>query len=325
MSAADIADRVSGTGAAHRLRTPGLGDGSPVLRGSFVLEEVRPGLTLHATDAQELHDAVFETQAQASLRLLLLLEGELDVAFGGQALQLRAEAARPAAALVSLSEPDLLERRIRSGSRARKVTLTLAPDWLQASGLGAHRGARELASRHLSVRRWQPHSRAAALASTLVQPGGLDTSLHRLFLESRATELLLEVFSHWGSPPPPPALPARTQRQLARALELLRSAPAQPLTLSQLAREAGTNPTTLQQWFRQAFGTSVFGWLREHRLQLAHEALAHDACSVAEAARLAGYGSAANFATAYRRRFGLAPSAARGPACGGKVRSQRTE
>jgi AraC-like DNA-binding protein len=55
----------------------------------------------------------------------------------------------------------------------------------------------------------------------------------------------------------------------------------------------------------------VFEHLREGRLQRARQALERDGVTVGQAALVAGYTSAANFATAYRRRFGTPPKLAR--------------
>ncbi|MNW09377.1 DNA-binding transcriptional regulator GadX [compost metagenome] len=60
------------------------------------------------------------------------------------------------------------------------------------------------------------------------------------------------------------------------------------------------------------YGTTVFDFVRESRLQRARQALERDGFSVAQAALVAGYNSAANFATAYRKRFGMPPKLARG-------------
>lgn len=71
------------------------------------------------------------------------------------------------------------------------------------------------------------------------------------------------------------------------------------------------NANTLQRQFRSVYGTTVFEHLRECHLQRARQALEHDGITVGQAALVAGYTSAANFATAYRRRFGLPPKLAR--------------
>ena len=50
---------------------------------------------------------------------------------------------------------------------------------------------------------------------------------------------------------------------------------------------------------------------REQRLARAWAALEQTGCSVAEVAHGAGYSSAANFSTAFKRRFGISPKLVR--------------
>ena len=58
-------------------------------------------------------------------------------------------------------------------------------------------------------------------------------------------------------------------------------------------------------------GEGLFEHLRGRRLDAARLALEREGLAVGQAAELAGYGNAANFATAFRRRFGCPPSAVR--------------
>ena len=98
-----------------------------------------------------------------------------------------------------------------------------------------------------------------------------------------------------------------------RALHaFLQTDAAMDMSLDALARQAGTNANTLQRHVRAVYGTTVFDFVREHRLQRARHALEQDGLTVGQAALVAGYNSAANFATAYRKRFGLPPKLSRG-------------
>ncbi|WBS00405.1 helix-turn-helix domain-containing protein [Pseudoduganella sp. SL102] len=86
------------------------------------------------------------------------------------------------------------------------------------------------------------------------------------------------------------------------------------LSMADIARAIGTNPVSLQALTRRAWGCSVFERLRMLRLERAHDVLMRGG-SVADAAAVAGYSAATNFATAYRRRYGCTPrQAARGRA-----------
>ena len=51
----------------------------------------------------------------------------------------------------------------------------------------------------------------------------------------------------------------------------------------------------------------VFGWLREERLRQARDLLVETDSPVSDIAEHLGYSSPANFAKAFRERFGCAP------------------
>lgn len=66
------------------------------------------------------------------------------------------------------------------------------------------------------------------------------------------------------------------------------------------------SPSTLREKFRLAYGQSVFDYLRECRLALAHSQL-REGLSVQQVAAQVGYRHATNFSTAFRQRYGIAP------------------
>ena len=173
---------------------------------------------------------------------------------------------------------------------------------------------------------WQPSARIAAVAEQITRAPDLSPLLLHLYLESRALELVGEALAslsqHAPGPAPAPVpapapaaaalrlLPHEHQRM--RALHaFLQTDGAMDMSLDALARQAGTNANTLQRHFRAVYGTTVFDFVREHRLQRARHALEQDGLTVGQAALVAGYNSAANFATAYRKRFGMPPKLAR--------------
>ncbi|MGG1947824.1 response regulator [Trinickia sp. NRRL B-1857] len=84
-----------------------------------------------------------------------------------------------------------------------------------------------------------------------------------------------------------------------------------PPTVEQLARLVGTNEKRLSRAFREDLGQTVFEYLRAERLRIAQRLLTTTSLSVANIAEEIGFSSAANFATAFRDRFGVTPSAYR--------------
>lgn len=79
-------------------------------------------------------------------------------------------------------------------------------------------------------------------------------------------------------------------------------------SLSEIARSVGTHDKRLSSIFREHLGTTVFGYIREARLLRGQELLVGGSMTVQDIADHVGFKSAANFATAFRERFGMPPS-----------------
>lgn len=82
---------------------------------------------------------------------------------------------------------------------------------------------------------------------------------------------------------------------------------ADPPAPEALARILGTNEKKLNEAFRTVLAMPVFGWVREERMRQARYLLAHTVTAVREIGEHLGYPNPANFSTAFRERFGVAP------------------
>lgn len=80
-----------------------------------------------------------------------------------------------------------------------------------------------------------------------------------------------------------------------------------PPRLFDLARTVGTSHTQLNQGFRKMYGISVFGYLRELRLEEARNLLEKGNLNVTEAAMAVGYNSISSFTRAFSTHFGSNP------------------
>lgn len=311
-------------GADHRFVATDIAPEQPVLTGHLTVQALRPGLNVHCADVNDLHDMRTRTEAEPGLRVLLLLDGCVDVSFGTRRVSLSARAApgdtpRPVGVLIGLTHAEVFERRWQRGAYERKVVVTVDAEWLASCGLSGEGDStalkaslREFLSRHLALERWQPSPRTIAIAEQIVRAPAMPPLLQHLFLESRAIELVSEALASFDrADPGRPALRPREYRRARDLRDFLDDDACDGMSLDELARRAGVNANTLQRQFRAAFGTTIFEYLRESRLQRARVALEGRGLSVAEAARLAGYTSPANFATAYKRRFGVSPKVSR--------------
>ncbi|TCW87207.1 AraC family transcriptional regulator [Burkholderia sp. SRS-46] len=299
---------------------------------------MRPGLRVHADDATDEFDAVMSGQCTPGLHLVLLLEGALDVSYGDRRVLLTTDARRACrdgaarhgarrpsvrmqSFLLNALQPDTFRRRLSKGGYARRLSLAMSGEWLAhlqaASRAALPQRLDSMLSAHLAIHFWQPTPRAAALAEQIVRPPAYQPMLQAIYLESRVLELLAEAFAPLETDEADvteaadAALGSRDYRRMAELRAFLASDAAQALSLDDIARHVGMSANAMQRQFRTAYGTTVFDFIREHHLQRARLALERDAVSVKQAAALAGYTSAANFATAYKRRFGVTPTLAR--------------
>lgn len=81
--------------------------------------------------------------------------------------------------------------------------------------------------------------------------------------------------------------------------------------LVQIAGNVGTYREKLSQVFRQQTGMTVFAFIREERLRRGLQLLRETEIDIQDIAQLIGFNNAGNFATAFRARVGLTPSAYR--------------
>jgi AraC-like DNA-binding protein len=84
---------------------------------------------------------------------------------------------------------------------------------------------------------------------------------------------------------------------------------ATPPSLAELAGVAGFNETLLKNRFRALFGAPVFAYLRQVRMEEARRLLLERHLNVTEVAQRVGYANPSKFAAAFRRQFGMSPSA----------------
>jgi AraC-like DNA-binding protein len=95
---------------------------------------------------------------------------------------------------------------------------------------------------------------------------------------------------------------------IGQALALLHKEPANPWTISNLARRVGLSRTRLAERFRHFLGETPMAYLAQWRLKLGAEILQSTEDSVAEVAAAVGYGSEAAFNRAFKREFDCPPA-----------------
>ncbi|MDO4230191.1 MAG: AraC family transcriptional regulator [Capnocytophaga sp.] len=80
-----------------------------------------------------------------------------------------------------------------------------------------------------------------------------------------------------------------------------------PLSLSELSHCVGLNENKLKYGFKEVFGTTVFGYLFDYKMQLAKQLLLDTNKSISEIAETCGYSYTSHFTTAFRRKYNISP------------------
>jgi AraC-like DNA-binding protein len=98
---------------------------------------------------------------------------------------------------------------------------------------------------------------------------------------------------------------------LRRAKDLIDRHYAEPLTVSELAREAFASEAHFSRSFKRAFGETPARYLVQRRLERAKELLRGTTLTVTEVCFEAGFQSLGSFSSAFHRDVGESPSAYR--------------
>lgn len=137
--------------------------------------------------------------------------------------------------------------------------------------------------------------------------------IKQMYLESKTLEVLAlwldQVHSEPHSAQLPPVARTIDVDRIYQAKEILLQRLENPPSLLALARQVGLNDCTLKRGFKQVFGTTVFGYLHQHRMEYARSLLRENQHSVTAIAQLVGYTNLSAFSSAFRKKYGVSPRA----------------
>lgn len=293
-------------------------------QGLAITDEISPDLFLSISDLQFNSTSVLEVELNACLMLGILLHGGMHMRIEGR--DFRTRAVSQSVALID--RPTKAQNVLVSGIPMRFVGVMANQAWLERNDFGRFFEADEMPGFDLL-----PNARIAQFsvppalkeaAVRLMDVGSIDSPFERLRREALAVEFFAEAISNSrleDSLVPMRKLSSRQMRKMKDLRAELDGASHEASTsLEQLATDFGMSVSSLNRHFKDAFGTTVIAYLSENRMTAAKRALETKSVSVAEAAYIGGYSTPENFATAFRRRYGIAP---RDVARRGRLRSAK--
>jgi AraC-like DNA-binding protein len=289
---------------------------TPIFSGTLMTEEVQPGLIATAHDLAYLEDHVFDIRMERSLICGILLSGgsgPLEVPGHPPVFQ---PLEQPV--IVAFGEAMPCRRVLQAGQRNRVAGFMLKPDFfrrfaetVEDDGLAILADFMRAGFRTAELPRSQLLVTTAR--RTFDHPYG--GQLRSLFLESNALSFVVEVAGLLKEKRRLSALIGRRHYdRVMQARDILDASLSTPPKTIELARQVGINVTTLRANFRTVVGTTIFGYIRDQRLQMARLLLLEYGLKVAEAGYKVGFSNPAAFTAAYRRHFGHPP----GQEIGGK-------
>lgn len=295
----------------------GAGDwsGDVITRKGYGSVDFDNGISLHF--AREVHLAHLETAAtlRPCLSVKLFLEGAVRAEIGDHPLPMPQRMAgggwKAAGVIVAHRAPARFRRLGGKGCHLVKVIVDVPHDWLEQR-VQADRTSylRRFLDADLAVVPWQPGPADIANAQRLFASADEDDDgLTEVHMEAAALAMVASSLRALKDPVSlPPKGPRSADPRMVRFLTLVAELTDGPVDVAELCQDLGVSSSTLQRLCRQAFGCSVQVYIRTCRLQAARAELARGHDSLSRIAWRAGYGSAANFATAFGRAFGCRPS-----------------
>ncbi|MCU0335892.1 MAG: AraC family transcriptional regulator [Chitinophagaceae bacterium] len=99
----------------------------------------------------------------------------------------------------------------------------------------------------------------------------------------------------------------RGREAIIKAREILIQHIGDPITIKELARKVATNECYLKKGFKEMFGTTIFDFYQNQRMEHAKYLLYEKGLSVTDVSALLGYSSISHFSTAFKKHTGIKP------------------
>ena len=136
-------------------------------------------------------------------------------------------------------------------------------------------------------------------------------SMRNLLVQSRVLELLTLQIDQFTKSRTPDAVNDKDADKLRSLKCYLDEHFLDDLSLAQLSKVSLLNEFKLKKGFKTLFGSTVFNYIRNLRMQYAMRLLKDTSLTIDEVADITGYEHQQHFSTAFKKHFGVSPSCVR--------------
>lgn len=131
----------------------------------------------------------------------------------------------------------------------------------------------------------------------------------KMFLEAKVIELLLLQMEQLSAGDQSPSgLKKADIEKIYAVRDLILNNLTQPSSLIELSHKVGTNEFMLKKGFKALFGTTVFGFWNDAKMEEARKMLESQEMKINEVSDAIGYKNPQHFSAAFKRKFGVVPS-----------------
>ncbi len=97
------------------------------------------------------------------------------------------------------------------------------------------------------------------------------------------------------------------KERIYKAREILLERIGEPITIKELSRKVAINECYLKKGFKEVFGTTIFDFYQQQRMEHAKYLLYEKGLTVTDVSVLLGYSSISHFSAAFKKHTGLKP------------------
>ncbi|MEC8323043.1 MAG: AraC family transcriptional regulator [Bacteroidota bacterium] len=138
----------------------------------------------------------------------------------------------------------------------------------------------------------------------------LNTNLRELYCKAKVYELLSLYFNRGEDvnvEQCPFLADESNVKKIKAAKDIIIQRIAEPPTLVKLSSEIDLSLKKLKEGFKQIYGTTVYGFLFDYKMELARKLLESGAHNVNEVGLKVGYSTASHFIAAFKKHYGTTP------------------
>ncbi|MGA0042610.1 MAG: helix-turn-helix transcriptional regulator [Flavobacteriaceae bacterium] len=138
----------------------------------------------------------------------------------------------------------------------------------------------------------------------------LNASIQKLYFRGKAYELLSHYFNQSADGDVeqcPFLVDAANVAKIKKAKDVIISRMSEPPSLQELSEIAGISLRKLKEGFKQIYGTTVYQFLFDYKMEFSRRLLESGESNVNEVGLKVGYSTASHFISAFKKKYGTTP------------------